>query len=163
MHFRRRGTRAVRRSGFTLAELLMAILASSILAILVGSMLVFGYRSWMDNWDAVNAQQDASLAMDAVGRLIRETRAADISIGPNEDQISFKLPDGSVNTISPASNGRLVLGNGFPLVRHGLQDFEVRYDSPGLPSSIYVKVQTHNTNSGTSIVFEGNYIPRNVF
>ena len=64
----------IRRAGFTLIELMMAMLAGAIMALVVGSILVFGYQGWADNNRKVELQRDASLAMEAVGRQLRQAK-----------------------------------------------------------------------------------------
>ena len=59
------------KAGFSLVELMVAALATAILILAVGSMLVFGWIGWKRNNDSVNMQRDASLAMRTMARAIR--------------------------------------------------------------------------------------------
>lgn len=67
--------------GFSIVELMVAMLATSILALAVGSMLVFGWISWKRNNDSVNMQRDASLAFSMMAKEIRMSNISDVTVG----------------------------------------------------------------------------------
>ncbi len=58
--------------GFTMVELLVATLASAILALTAGLMLVISYSAWIANRDYVDLQRDISLTQTIVDRWVRE-------------------------------------------------------------------------------------------
>ena len=68
-------------SGFTIFEVLVAMLATSILILIVGLMLYVGWLGWRRNSESVNMQRDASLAMRIMAREIRRTPIDEITIG----------------------------------------------------------------------------------
>lgn len=61
------------KSGFGMLELMLAMVATSIMALMVGSMLVYGWQGWKRNLDSVNMQRDVSLAMRVIAKEIRRT------------------------------------------------------------------------------------------
>jgi prepilin-type N-terminal cleavage/methylation domain-containing protein len=64
--------------GFTVIELLMGMLASSILALTVGLVIYYGWQGWLRNVESVSMQRDAMIAMRVIEKKIRN--AADGSI-----------------------------------------------------------------------------------
>ncbi len=71
------------KQGFSLVDMMAAMVAFGILAVSVGLMLVYGWRSWRYSVEAVALQRDASLAQQVIEREIRTSSAAHISITPN--------------------------------------------------------------------------------
>jgi len=69
------------RLGFTLVELMVAALAFSLLAVAVGSMLVFGWQGWKRSNDLVGMQRDATLAMMMISKEIRNAAYDEITDG----------------------------------------------------------------------------------
>lgn len=67
------------KEGFTLVELLVAMLAFSIMILAVGLMLVYGWLGWRQTTHSVNMQRDAVLAMEQIAREIRTSNIADIT------------------------------------------------------------------------------------
>lgn len=74
-------TTQCKRSGFSLVELMAGMLAASIVALSVGSILYFSWVSWKRNNDSVNMQRDASLAMRVLAKEIRSSKMSDIETG----------------------------------------------------------------------------------
>lgn len=67
--------------GFTLVELMVVMLVSAVLALAVGSMLVFGWMGWVRSNESVSSQRDASLAMLMIAKEIRNSSYDDITAG----------------------------------------------------------------------------------
>jgi len=59
------------RRGFTLAELLVAMLASAILALTAGAMLWYGTLGWRRTREAVDLQRDMAATLDVMTRSVR--------------------------------------------------------------------------------------------
>ena len=85
---------AHRTAGFTLVELIAGMLSLSILALIAGTMLVFGYKAWSTNQTAIEVQRDASHAMDMMARAVR--RAAPTNIAVEAASMKMETPDGTV-------------------------------------------------------------------
>lgn len=100
--------------GFTLVELMMASLAFSMLALAVGSMLVFGWQGWKRSNDVVGMQRDATLAMMMISKEIRNATYDQIIDGPG---ISF---GGSGASFSESGN-QIVRNDGMVIVDGWLQ------------------------------------------
>lgn len=105
------------KSGFGLVEMMVAALATSILALIVGSMLVFGWTGWKRYNDSVAMQRDSSLALRRIAKEIRRTPMANITVGSTLICINtngtYRF---SVNN-SGDLNLRKNSGTDFPLVR----------------------------------------------
>lgn len=60
-------------------ELLVSMITMSILVLVVGSMLIFGWRGWYRMSDSVNMQRDAVIAMNWISMQIRNSKSSEIS------------------------------------------------------------------------------------
>lgn len=68
-----------KEKGFTIVELMVGIIITSVLVLTIGSMLFYTYVSWFKNCDAVELQRDATIAMDMIARSIRPRTILQIS------------------------------------------------------------------------------------
>ena len=66
--------------GFTIIELMVSVVISSIIAITVGMMAYLFFLNWHNNNNAVELQRDATVVMDMLSRAIRPSRDADIEV-----------------------------------------------------------------------------------
>jgi prepilin-type N-terminal cleavage/methylation domain-containing protein len=86
------------KPGFTVVELLAAMMAGSILALTVGIVLVHGFAAWRANCQTVDLQREGSLAMKALGRAIRESPSTAVSVAADQVTIGTRrfrrLPSG---------------------------------------------------------------------
>jgi Tfp pilus assembly protein PilW len=93
------------KKGFTIVELMMGMVASTIIAIAVGSMLYYGWLGWRQSMDAASMQRNAMLAMKTVENRIRNAKAADISgtgskssfVGDTDYLASEIAPDANIS------------------------------------------------------------------
>ncbi len=144
------------RSGFTLVELMMAIMSASLLALVVGTMLVSGFTSWRYNNNAVNMQRDASLAMETIGWQIRQSVRGDISV-PGAGVLDFS--GSNITNVSWEGNQLLLNPGSFPLVR----DWVLNFEPTILPDlSVRVILQLFDPETGNQTTTSGTYLPRNV-
>ena len=58
------------RQGFTLAEMIVAILAAAILALTAGAVFVSSFKGWLNVSRAVDMQRDAYAALDSLSRAV---------------------------------------------------------------------------------------------
>ena len=65
-------------SGFTIIELMIAIIASAIVTFAAGMMLFAGQRSWEGAWDKVNLQRDASYALQQISQITKSGKFAEL-------------------------------------------------------------------------------------
>lgn len=66
-------------SGFTIVELMVSMLAFSVMVLVVGSMLFYGWLGWRRNTESVNMQRDALIAMNTIAREIRNSTISEVS------------------------------------------------------------------------------------
>ena len=70
---------ASRRAGFTAVELLVAAVAAGVLALTVGSVLVYGYMNWERTAGVVDMQRDLSFAVSMISGAVRQAAPASVS------------------------------------------------------------------------------------
>ncbi len=87
-------------AGFTIIELMIALVAASILAITAGITLVYGHSGWRRNNAAMELQRDATLAMYRLSRAVRGASAADVTTplaGQSAEQLTIQPTEFRVN------------------------------------------------------------------
>lgn len=99
--------------GFTIIELLIAVSAFSVMMLLVGSMIVYGWQGWVRNNEIVSMQRNATIAMMMISKEIRNTTYDDITPGAG---ISFGISGQSFSE----SGNRMVSNDGSTVVDAGL-------------------------------------------
>lgn len=75
------------RQGFSLVELMAGMLAASVLALTIGTMLFHAYDAWDDNHAAVNLHRDGQHAMDLMTRAIRNAAVTNIVTAVNNNLV----------------------------------------------------------------------------
>jgi prepilin-type N-terminal cleavage/methylation domain-containing protein len=70
-------TKTKSRKGFTLIELMVAIVASAVVVLATGIVIVIGQTSWNQTWKKVNLQRDASYAMLIMSQSIKAATSAE--------------------------------------------------------------------------------------
>lgn len=60
-----------RQRGFTIVELLVAVVASAVLALTAGAMLWYGTLGWRRTREAVDLQRDMAVTLDVMSRSVR--------------------------------------------------------------------------------------------
>ena len=88
------------KGGFGVMELLVAMLATSLLVLAVGSMMVFAWKGWVQSAASVEMQRDVSLAMRTIATEIRRTPMANITDGAS------LVCNNSAGTITVSRSGR---------------------------------------------------------
>jgi len=76
--------REMTKKGFTIIELMVGVVLSSILAITAGVMLYYIFSSWKNNSIAVELQRDATVAIDMMARRIRPSPGTYIRSGGSQ-------------------------------------------------------------------------------
>ncbi|MDF7808437.1 type II secretion system protein [Pontiellaceae bacterium B12219] len=158
-----------RKSGFTLVEIMVGILAGTVLAITFSAMLIATYRSWENNRDSVKMQNDATLALALIGREIRKSSIEDLAINGvkfSEDpaargeRLDFSISTIRSNAVTIFRNGdRLVSSAGdFVVVEGGLDDFAVSFsEGPGVD----VAFRLDGGNRVGQTTLRATFVPRN--
>lgn len=59
--------------GFTVVELLVGMLASSILALSVGAVLTYGWQAWTKNRESIAMQRNAMIAIRTIEHRVRNS------------------------------------------------------------------------------------------
>jgi len=140
------------KQGFTVTELLLAVLATAIMALAVGSVLVYIWKGWIRHAASVEMQRDATLAMRIISREVRRTDIDNIAAGATLTCVNTN------GTFVFAASGRnLTLkqdnGTAWPLVRGGLSSFQT---SKNADESVTVRMDL-------GIVGDSSTIEMNVF
>jgi prepilin-type N-terminal cleavage/methylation domain-containing protein len=90
-------TKTKSRKGFTLIELMVAIVASAIVVLAAGIVIVIGQTSWNQTWKKVNLQRDASYAMLRMSQSIKAATSAAADV--NGPVLNIKIKDPNTGTI----------------------------------------------------------------
>ena len=145
------------RAAFTMVEMMVSMLSMSILAMLVGSLLVLGHRSWIDGNQKVELQRDATLAMVAVGNRVRAATKGEPTVSDDERKLFF----GDGSKVVWQGDQLILKPENLVLVRKGVQSFQasIRTELPSEP--VKVILQLFDAESGGSSIMTGTFLPRN--
>lgn len=91
-------TRVDTKNGFSLVELMVAALATSILALTFGSTLYFVFNGWQHNMAAVELQNSAYFAMRTIAKEVRLASSKDMAVTAQSLTLGAASPVFSVNT-----------------------------------------------------------------
>ncbi|MEI7435490.1 MAG: hypothetical protein WCL16_01625 [bacterium] len=61
-------------------ELVLGMMASAVLVVTLSVMLFYGYTTWVRNSQAVDLHRDATLAMQVMGKSLRQASAAGVDL-----------------------------------------------------------------------------------
>ncbi len=75
------------REGYSLVELMAGMLAATVLALTIGTMLFHAYDAWDENHAAVNLHRDGQNAMDLMTRAIRNAAVTNIVTAVNNNLV----------------------------------------------------------------------------
>lgn len=131
------------RTGFTLVELLVSMVALSIVALTVGSILYYTWIGWKRNQDSVNMQRDASLTMRMVAKEVRRTAINNISGGNSL----------ICGTKSFVPNGKDLNYNGMAIVDGWLIDFTSTVNTNTGSVQVTLKLDTGYDPSAITATF----------
>ena len=102
--------------GFSIVELLMGMLASSILALAIGSVMVYVWTGWVRNSASVEMQRDSTLAMRTIAREIRRTPVQNIDDGVSLTCLNtngtFVFTESGRNLIRQQGGSSIILARG---------------------------------------------------
>lgn len=130
-------------AGFTMVELLVALVAASILAITTGITLVYGHSGWHRNNAAMELQRDATLAMYRLSRAVRGASAADVTTSAS--QLTIQTTQFRVNgyhLLYDPNTG--IDGDEVVIVDGRLKTFTVTSLAAGTGVSIILELQNQN-------------------
>jgi len=124
--------------GFTLVELMVSMLATSIVALTAGTMLFYGYVGWTKNRSAIDIQRDGTLVLDMLSRTIREAAESDITM--EADGIRVATAEGEVAFLSSGNTLTYhYIANGLP-AQMTLVDDRLDLFTPSLVTNKGVRV-----------------------
>lgn len=116
---------ARRDKGFTVVELMVAVLAAGVLAITLSSLLFYAYKGWKAVRAYSEMERDGSLAMRTLSRVVREASSNDIMNVSSSDLIVSNV-DNVVEHRFFQSGGSVVYTRGgasMDLVQAGVTEF----------------------------------------
>lgn len=151
--------RDAKKQGFTLVEMMVAIIAGAVLALTVGIILVSAYVSWVHNTDSVKMQNDASLAFMVIGREVRESSLSDITISADGKRLDFAANSVRPSPVSVSVSGKKIVSSpsGFALVEDWVDSFSAS-TSNGLVD-VTLRLRGGRRESQTSV--SASFVPRN--
>lgn len=89
------------RQGFTLAELIVGILAAAILALTATVVLVSTFKGWLNVNRAVDMQRDAYIAMDTLTRAVH--RGTSMTFANGTFTVNYAESPPNYSSIPPSS------------------------------------------------------------
>ena len=117
-----------KKSGFSLPELMIGMVALAIVSLTVGLLLVHGWKGWKDSRNAVAMQQDSSLAREVIGREVRCSAMEDIAL-VSDSHIVFRAGGVRTNAEAILLSGRDLIhrsaSGDFILINDLASDFTV--------------------------------------
>ena len=132
--------------GFTLVELMVSMLASSIIALTAGTMLFYGYVGWTKNNSSIEVQRDGTLVLDMLSRAIRA--AAETNITMEVDGFRVATTDGEVAFLSSGNSLTYhYVANGLP-EQMILVDERLALFSPSLVTNKGMRVDLRIQDAG---------------
>lgn len=81
------------RRGFTLIELMMAVVSGAALALAVGSVMYWGVRTTEETKKKIKLKQDGSFALRFVQRRVRSLASTDLTITNGGAGLSYTVDD----------------------------------------------------------------------
>lgn len=118
------------KAGFTIIELMAAMVATAIFAMAVGAVLFYVWTGWRRNTVSVQMQRDTTLAMQVIAREIRRTPLEDIAPGT-----SLTCVNGTGKVAIMQNNGNLNMqvnaDPAFTLVRDHVVSFTTSTNANG--------------------------------
>jgi len=140
-------------AGFTMAELMVALVAASVLAITAGMTLVYSHSCWRRNNAAMELQRDATLAMYRLSRAVRGASANDVTTplaGQSAERLTIQTTefrvDGDHLLYDPDTG---IGGDEVVIVDGRLKTFTVTNLATGTGMSITLELQNENGNEVT--------------
>jgi type II secretory pathway pseudopilin PulG len=73
-------TRLESKNGFTVIELIVGMIAASMLAVIMSVVLFYGYTAWNRNSSFLELQRDATLAMQTLSKSLRQATATGVDL-----------------------------------------------------------------------------------
>jgi prepilin-type N-terminal cleavage/methylation domain-containing protein len=142
-------TKTKSRKGFTLIELMVAIVAGAIVVLATGIIIVGGQKSWNETWKKVNLQRDASYAMLVMSQSIKKATSA--VADANTRSITITDPAGGT-TIFAWSNGtdmlrRWVGTNPPSTIIDDVQNLQFKKDDVNDTVTINLRLQEDNVQT----------------
>lgn len=117
--------------GFTLVELLIGMVAASILALTAGVLLVNSYRGWIRSLALADLEREGMVAVSAINYAVRGASTNGLACGVDTLTASGTV----VNAFSVSSSNLIVNGDTLnPLVHGRLGKFVSSYSAVPVPS-----------------------------
>ena len=132
------------QSGLTIVELMVGIVIGAILALTLGTMLVYIFAAWRNNSDQVELQRDATFAMDMISRAIRPAANHLIEIpDPAHSTVSSMKIDTESFYLGGTNGKDLILASATGnqvLIRDRVASLTFTHNSPGGSISIQMNL-----------------------
>jgi Tfp pilus assembly protein PilW len=137
------------RKGLTLIELLVTIVAASIVILTVALILIMAFRSWRIDNAYVDLRRDAALAIYLISRDIRESDVTDVTTAMNGIlALKAHLPVRDAVTYTKSGNALTSTDFG-TIIASGVQAFSNQYS--GADDGVYVTLGLANNSVGVAI------------
>ncbi|MEI7850666.1 MAG: hypothetical protein WCH86_02425 [Kiritimatiellales bacterium] len=151
-----------KRNGFTLVEMMIAVISGAFLALIVALILFMTYRSWRTDNEYARLRRDTAFAMQLMAKEIRSSSYNGIVASAN----SLLCPTNAMHvrrtvfTRSPTASNLTYSINGASqgqLITKGLREFTPQSTNSG----VLLKLVLVNTDGDISITNQTFIYPRN--
>jgi hypothetical protein len=139
------------KNGLSLIELLVTIVASSIVILTVAMILIMAFRSWRINGAYVDLRRDAALAVFLISLDIRESDVEeDVTTATvGELTLAAHLPARD-NPVTYERDGDTLTSTDFgTIIPRGVQAFSAQYS--GTNDGVYITLGLANNSVGVAI------------
>lgn len=116
--------------GFTVIELMVSVVAFSVLATAVGSMLYYGWLGWRRSADSVAFQRDAMIAMRVVEHRIRNASldaASSRAVSWSPAQLTFASDENYTSSDLAFDSGVILVPGSFNVQSNDVGGISVEF------------------------------------
>ena len=139
------------KNGFSLVELMVAVVASSIVILTAAAVLIMTFQSWRINNAYVEMRRNIALAVYLISRDVRESNTNNITILAGQLQFSPHLPARN-HTVTYTKTGSALISSDFgTVIPGGVQTFTAQSTDSTGGDGVYLTIGMTNSISGSVI------------
>jgi prepilin-type N-terminal cleavage/methylation domain-containing protein len=137
------------KTGFTLIELMVTVVASAIVILTAATVLIMGFQSWRINKAYVEMRRNTALAVYLMARDIRESNITNVTIAAGQLQLAPHPPVRN-STVTYTKTGSTLSSTDFGvIIPRGLRTFNAEVNVPG--DGVYLTIGMTNSVSGIAM------------
>lgn len=148
------------KRGFTVVEMMVAVVSSAVLVLIASAVLFMTFRSWRVNNAYASLRRDAAFAVEMMSRDIREARDAPPANAVDRLVISNAVRNYTATYLRNSTNGVVSCtrtgGFSIPIVARGVGSFsaEPQTNAAGVVDGILLSIIMQNNDLGIAVTHE---------